>query len=103
MKFFEFSNTSGEIFRARFTTKKEKLKAYKRMWNYYNNDDRLHPIEEFLDIYDNDFFGSDDPNQHEKLYKKACEGNIWAIQRCLRIMWSRSDLSSFYGKIVTIK
>jgi hypothetical protein len=94
MKFFEFSNTSGEIFRAKFTTKQEKLKAYKRMWNYYNNDNRLHPILEFLDLAE---------EQELKLYTKAEQGNVWAIQRCLRIMWSRTDLSSFYGKIVTIR
>lgn len=93
MKFFVFTNTSGEVFKASFSTKKQKLKAYKRMWKYYNSDYRLHPIWEFLNL--------DEDKNDIYLYNKACQGNIWAIQRCLKLMWNRTDLkNSFYGKIV---
>lgn len=94
-KYFEYTNTSGEEFHCKFTTKEEQNKAWLKMFKYYNTDARMHPIWEFLDLENN--------IEHKKLYDKAKLGDLKAIKKCLNIMWDSSGLFSFYGKIVSVK
>lgn len=98
--FFEYSNTSGEVFRVPFNTPEEKEKAYKKMFKYYNDERRMHPLWEILDLYDD----YKDTNPLFPDYEKAKKGHIPSIKRLLKQMWDNDPmLSSFYGKVVKVR
>lgn len=99
--FFEYSNTSGQIYRTSFNTPEEKEKAYKKMFRYYNKNERMHPLWEILELYDD---GSHEDNPLWPVYVKAKKGDIKSIKKLLQEMWDKDKmLSSFYGKIVKVK
>lgn len=98
--FFEYSNTNGEVFRVKFNTPEEQEKAWKKMFRYYNSNDRFHPVYEILGLYED----YKDTNPLFPIYEKAKKGDIKSIKKLLKKMWKADImLSSFYGKIVKVK
>jgi hypothetical protein len=99
--FFEYSNTSGQVFRVPFNTPEEKEKAYKKMFRYYNDDRRMHPLWEILDLYEDERVPT---NPTFVTWEKAKKGHIPSIKKLLKQMWDNDPmLSSFYGKVVKVK
>lgn len=91
MRYFEYTNSIGQIFRAKYNTPEEQSKAWFKMFNYYNSDERLHPLWEYLDL---------DDEKWNEVYERANAKHLPSIKKCLKYMWQNNGLSSFYGKVI---
>lgn len=96
--FFEYTNTSGGVFRVAFNNKEEQRAAWIKMWNYYNSPKRMHPLREMLKIYPGPNYSYSD----WELYIKAKKKDIGAIKKLLNKMWDNGGLFSFYGKKISV-
>ena len=77
-KIFRYENSSGEDFYVPFTTKEEKDAAYLKMFKYYNSSQRMHTLDEYVDI----------ELKFSKEYEKAKKGHVPSIKKLLKELWT---------------